>query len=160
MAANLGTGNDRRSVNVDLNIVPFIDLMSCLTAFLLVTAVWVDIAQLDTKPIGRNGEVPPTKIPQLSILVDAEGIWVGESQFGAIQHIDGHDWGALDLTLTAHKTGPTFVDRGDVQLAAESRPGHEVLYQELITAMDIAHRAGFRDVGLTDPEGLETRPQL
>jgi biopolymer transport protein ExbD len=45
MGQALGTG-DKKSVNLDLNIVPFIDLMSCLTAFLLVTAVWVNIAQL------------------------------------------------------------------------------------------------------------------
>ena len=49
MGAALGTG-DKKSVNVDLNIVPFIDLMSCLTAFLLVTAVWVNIAQINIAP--------------------------------------------------------------------------------------------------------------
>ena len=46
MGAAIGTG-DKKSVNVELNIVPFIDLMSCLTAFLLVTAVWVNIAQIN-----------------------------------------------------------------------------------------------------------------
>ena len=56
MAANLGNGSDKRSVNVDLNIIPFIDLMSCLVAFLLVTAVWVNTARLDTKPVGRGGD--------------------------------------------------------------------------------------------------------
>ena len=51
MAASIGTG-DKKSVNVELNIVPFIDLMSCLTAFLLVTAVWVNIAQINIQPKG------------------------------------------------------------------------------------------------------------
>jgi biopolymer transport protein TolR len=160
MAANFGSGNDRRSVNVDLNIIPFIDLMSCLVAFLLVTAVWVNTARLDTKPVGRAADGIKTKVVQLSVLVDADAIWVGESETGAIQRIDGHDWSALDATLAAHKAGPAFADRSDLQLAVESRTGREVSYQEMITAMDIAHRAGFADVGITDTAGLETRPVL
>jgi biopolymer transport protein ExbD len=162
MAANLGSGSDRRNVNVELNIVPFIDLMSCLVAFLLVTAVWVNTARLDTKPVGRahkDGPVQPPD-PKLSVLVEADGIWVGESVTGQLQHIDGRDWMALDATLAAHKAGATFIDRSDLELAVESRRGAEVTYQDMITAMDIAHRAGFADVGITDPQGLETRPVL
>jgi len=161
MGANFGAGNERRNVNVDLNIVPFIDLMSCLVAFLLVTAVWINIARVDTKPVGKSQlGVKEQKPPQLSVLVDADGIWVGESALGQIQHIEGHDWAKLDATLELHKTGPIFVDRNDMELAAESLPGHEVSYQDLITAMDIAHRAGFADVGITDPNGLTTRPVM
>jgi len=33
-------------------------------------------------------------------------------------------------------------------------------YQELVAAMDVAVKAGFIDVGLTDPEGLSARPSL
>jgi len=162
MGANLGTGSGQRNYNVELNLVPFIDLMSCMTAFLLVTAVWVNIAQVDTKARGRNiaGVEKVTKDPQLSVLVDADGFWVGESPSGAIQHIEGHDWDVLDATLAAHKADPAFIDRSDLQLAAESVAGREVSYQDLIRAMDIAHRVGFVDVGISDPNGLETRPVL
>ena len=99
-------------------------------------------------------------VPQLSVLVDAEGIWVGESVSKQIQHIEGHDWSALDATLAAHKADPAYIDRTDLQLAVESQRGREVSYQEMITAMDIAHRVGFGNVGITDPAGLETRPVL
>jgi len=54
MGASLGTGDGKKSLNVELNIVPFIDLMSCLTAFLLVTAVWVNIAQINIQPKGKT----------------------------------------------------------------------------------------------------------
>lgn len=162
MGVNFGTGDDKRNVNIEMNLVPFIDLMSCLTAFLLVTAVWVNIAQVNTKPVGRKADITtviPPREPRLSVLLDAEGIWVGEAMSGEIQHIVGHDWFALNVTLAAHKNG-TFIDRADLQLAAESVAGREVRYQDLITAMDVAHRAGFADVGITDPKGLETRPML
>jgi len=36
MGAAIDTGGNKKSFDVELNIVPFIDLMSCLTAFLLV----------------------------------------------------------------------------------------------------------------------------
>jgi len=160
MAAAIGTG-DKKSVNIDLNIVPFIDLMSCLTAFLLVTAVWVNIAQMDTKPRGKAvGEPQPPKA-ELSVLIEDDGIWVGQSEGdGAMQHISGHDWDALRTTLAAHKAGPAFVDRNDIQVAADSTPGHVVQYQTLVTAMDIAYQVGFVDVGLSDAAGLAARPML
>lgn len=162
MGANIGTGDGKRSVNVELNLVPFIDLMSCLTAFLLVTAVWVNIARMDTRARGQSkaGIEPDTKDPMLSVLVDAEGIWVGEAPGGGIEHITGHDWTALSATLAAHKAGPVFIDRTVLQLAAESTRDKVVPYQDLISAMDIAHQVGFTDVGISDPAGLTTRPTL
>jgi biopolymer transport protein ExbD len=36
-----------KGVDVDINLVPFIDLMSCLVAFLLVTAVWSQMARIN-----------------------------------------------------------------------------------------------------------------
>ena len=37
---------DGRDVNVELNLVPFIDLLSTCILFLLVTVVWVEISQM------------------------------------------------------------------------------------------------------------------
>jgi biopolymer transport protein ExbD len=164
MGANLGSGSDgdKRSVNVELNIIPFIDLMSCLTAFLLVTAVWINVAQMDATPRGKAaaGE-PMVPKPELSVLIEHDGIWVGQSQAdGAMQHISGHDWAALRTMLAAFKAGPVFVDRADLQLAAESTPDKVVHYQAMITAMDVAYQVGFVDVGLSDAGGLAVRPVL
>ena len=57
MGADLDTGK-KGSRNVNLNIVPFIDLMSCLTAFLLVTAVWSNLSQIDIEAKGGVMAVP------------------------------------------------------------------------------------------------------
>ena len=53
------SGGGSKKVDVHLNIIPFIDLMTVLTAFLLVTAVWTNLAQISIKPkgIGRNAGV-------------------------------------------------------------------------------------------------------
>jgi len=167
MGAALGTG-DTRAVNVELNLVPFIDLMSCLTAFLLVTAVWINIAQLEIKPAGRSREVYCLDIicdgPKLSVLITANEIWVGVSRVNEFQKIPrlatGYDWARLESALKQHKASAFFDDRTGIEIAAESTAAHPIAYQALIATMDIAVKSGFPDVGLSDPRGLSARPTL
>ena len=167
MGQALGTA-DKKSVNIDLNIIPFIDVMSCLTAFLLVTAVWIGIAQLETKPAGRAPGQPcldgDCAEPRLSVLIDPDEIWVGVSRVNEFQKIPrtaaGHDWGKLEETLKQQKASAFFDHKTDIEIAAASSAGRPVVYQELIAAMDLAIKTGFVDVGITDPQGLSARPEL
>jgi len=167
MGAAIGAG-DKKSVNVDLNVTPFIDLLSCLTAFLLVTAVWVNIAQINIQPKGKTRDT--TNVQQddehvtLSVLVQADRIWVGLSRVNEFQEIskkgDDQDWEKFETTLKEHKASAFFADRTDIEVAAESTSQSVVKYQDIIHAMDIAVKVGFVDVGLTDPNGLAARPSL
>src|SRR5436305_5428973 len=169
MGANIDTGGgDKRSVNVDINIVPFIDLMSCLTAFLLVTAVWVNIAQINIQPKGKTRDTQNVQQDDehvtLSVLVQADKIWVGLSRVNEFQEIpkkgDQQDWEKFETTLKEHKASAIFADRTDIEVAAESTTQSPVEYQDVIHAMDVAIKVGFIDVGLTDPAGLAARPSL
>jgi biopolymer transport protein ExbD len=169
MGAAIGA-DDKKSVNVELNIVPFIDLMSCLTAFLLVTAVWVQIAQLDLKPKGKSRD--PSQIKEneekvvLSVLIQHDNIWLVQSRIGEQQSIPRTGdaaayWGTFKASLEELKKGAFFVDRSDLELAAESISDESaVLYQDIIQAMDIAKAVGFSDIGLTDRDGLTAKPTL
>jgi biopolymer transport protein ExbD len=168
MGAAVGTGDGKGSVNVELNIVPFIDLMSCLTAFLLVTAVWVNIAQINISPKGKNRDTQQVQQDDehvtLSVLVQSDRIWVGLSRVNEFQEIpkkgEEHDWEKLETTLKEHKSSAFFADRSDIEVAAESTSQSPVDYQSVIHAMDLAVKTGFIDVGLTDPAGLAARPQM
>jgi biopolymer transport protein ExbD len=177
MGAAVGTGEGGvKSVNVELNIVPFIDLMSCLTAFLLVTAAWVNIAQINIQPKGKTRDTSDVQIDDerivLSVLVQADRIWVGLSRVNEFQEIpkkqDGtQDWDKLETTLKEHKAN-LFKDRNDLEIAGESTLTQPVKYQDIIQAMDIALKVEctacpvrkFYDVGLSDPMGLSARPSL
>ncbi|RMH42986.1 MAG: biopolymer transporter ExbD [Deltaproteobacteria bacterium] len=156
-------GKGKREVNVELNVVPFIDLMSCLTAFLLVTAVWTNLAQISIKPkgIGRDAEKmldeePPANI---SVLLTKEDMWVGVSGLqGDRQQIKNlgegqYDWEAFEKVLGELKQDARFSRRQDIELAAED----EVSYENIIAAMDSAIASGFRDVGYVDPQSLSVR---
>jgi len=168
MGAAVGT-DTKGSVNVELNIVPFIDLMSCLTAFLLVAAVWVNIAQINIQPKGKTRDTSnvqeDNETVTLSVLVQADKIWVGLSRVNEFQDIPKlasgeHDWDKFETTVKQHKTSAFFADRADIEIAAESTSGSPVKYQDVIHAMDVAVKVGFIDVGLSDPNGLAARLQL
>lgn len=168
MGAAVGTGGGKGDVNVELNIVPFIDLMSCLTAFLLVTAVWVNIAQINIQPKGKSRDTTTVTDPDeqvtLSVLVQSDRIWVGLSRVNEFQEIpkkgDEHDWDKFETTLKEHKSSAFFADRTGIEIAGESTTQSPVEYKSVIRAMDLAVKVGFIDVGLTDPAGLAARPQM
>jgi biopolymer transport protein ExbD len=168
MAQALGT-DQKNSVNVDVNIIPFIDLMSCLTAFLLVAAVWVNIAQLQNHPQGKARDAPPCidtecDPPIVSVLLEGDDIWIGVSRVDDFQRIPktatGYDWAKLEETLRAHKQSAILADRDVLELAGASSDEHPVDYQSLIAAMDVAVKAGWGHVGVTEPRGLTAQPRL
>lgn len=161
MGASLGASAGKSSVDIELNIIPFIDLMSVLASFLLATAVWVDNTQIPSSlRTGRVEAVEP--LPTISVLVQAERIWIGATG-GDVSTVEkgsdgAFDWTDFEAKLAAHKTSAAFIDRADVEIAAESTATAVVSYQELVAAMDHAKLAGFTDPGVSDPSFLSNRP--
>jgi biopolymer transport protein ExbD len=159
MGATVGTDNEG-SVDVEVNVVPFIDLMSCLTAFLLVTAVWSQHAQINIKPkgLGRDATQPLDEQIDVnaSVLLTKNEIWVGLT-LGDRRQIrnDGerYDWQGLEETLKEFKEMPVFANRQDIEIAAED----DVDYQTVISAMDTAIATQFLDIGFVDPQSLSVR---
>jgi len=73
--ATIGTGptaGGRRELNHELALVPFIDFLLCLVAFLLVTAVWSQMARLeaDAKVPGALGADPSAPATELHVTVN------------------------------------------------------------------------------------------
>ncbi len=150
-----------KGVDVEINLVPFIDLMSCLVAFLLVTAAWTNLAQMPVKPkgVGRDAEknMPTEKPLNISMLVAKDQVWLGTTA-GDLRQIkkegDDYKWSELADTLNEFKTSiVVFKDREDIELAAEDG----VTYQTIISAMDTAIHKGFKDVGFVDPNSLSVK---
>lgn len=167
MGAAIDTG-DKKSLNVELNIVPFIDLMSCLTAFLLVTAVWSEIARITIQPKGKNRASEPVETePQakISVLIQPDSIYVGVSSAPidpliAKKNNNEYDWDAFKGKLVELRKESVFDGRKDIEIAAESTAQSKVAYKEIIRAMDIAAQAGFDGVGLSEASSLSAPPSL
>ena len=99
------------------------------------------------------------------MLVQQDKIWIGapriaETGFDPLPRTADPeaDWRLFEEKLKGWKTN-YFSERTDIEIAAESNVQHPVKYQDLVSAMDHAIKAGFLDVGLTDPAGLSARPQ-
>src|SRR5688500_12090200 len=104
--------SDQTAVDVNLHVIPLIDLMTCITAILIVTAVWTKFAQINSKPKGLGREA--TKLQEenkvfASILVSENEIWVGHTadvpiRIGKVG--DKQDWVGLRKVLDGFRADP------------------------------------------------------
>jgi biopolymer transport protein TolR len=147
---NPGSG-EKKSLSADLNLVPYIDLLTCMVAFLLITAVWTQLAQLNVQQRGPgadgDGTPPMTKIV---LLVGEEGfnLLVGDERQSLPKQAGAYDFAALARNLKQAKQN--HPDKDDLQIAAEDT----VIFEPLTQTMDTAIAAGFPLVSLTDAGGV------
>lgn len=153
MSVSLEPGEDggRKSVDLHLNLVPFIDMMSCLVAFLLITAVWSNVTQLHVSP-RPDGVSAAAGEPELglAILIARDAHFVGRSD-GTILRIPLVD-GARDWTAVAGSLPELATLRG-VDIAAEDG----VDYQTIVATMDLTVARGYDEVALVAPSALARR---
>ncbi|HEY1813936.1 MAG TPA: biopolymer transporter ExbD [Kofleriaceae bacterium] len=153
MAQVVGTGK-KGATNFELNVVPFVDVMSCLIAFLLVTAVWVNTANLQNTAQGRGRDDPnPKEPPTLAILLTHDAIRVEARPTGEARQLAAFDWRHLEAAMKEIDPAPAG-ETPRVEIAAESTTADPISYQQLIAAMDTSVRAGFASVGVVDPRSL------
>jgi biopolymer transport protein ExbD len=135
----------RRSLSADLNLVPYIDLLTCMVAFLLITAVWAQLAQLKTSqrsPGSGEDETPPG--PKIEVLVEPDTINVViDNERQVLPDKNGQpDNDGLGALLK--KAKGQFPDKDDVQIASTDA----VLFERLTDVMDRTIAAGFPSVSL------------
>src|SRR5579864_8883377 len=75
-AAPTPTGKGgKKPLDAAINLVPFIDLLSCCISFLLITAVWTQLARMDVQQKGQGaaGSESENKDPQVNLTVFVNG---------------------------------------------------------------------------------------
>jgi biopolymer transport protein TolR len=152
VAVETGGKAGKKSVNADLNLVPYIDLLTCMVAFLLITAVWSQLARLEAhqKGQGQAGEeTPPEKIVKLVVVVNGEGynLVAGDDQQPIPKRGDQYDLEKLGNELKKFKDA--HPDKTDIQVASEDT----IKFEVLVKTMDIALTARFPDISLIDAGG-------
>lgn len=145
-------GSKGRKVNVELNLVPFIDLMSVLITFLLLSAVWVQInmIQMGTSFYSqRDDQSPPPVPPPFSDVV----LKVDVKQAGYVLTVgkqvmslpnQGIEFDDVGLMAQLQKAKQTYPGKTDGVLAV----GDELPYERMVFAMDIMLKAGFPTISL------------
>jgi biopolymer transport protein ExbD len=144
-----GGKSHRKSLNVDLNLVPYIDLLTCMVAFLLITAVWTQLARLSAaqKGQGQAGEETPPELQlKIVVVVNQEGfnVVVGQDQTPIPKRGAEYDFEKLGVELK--KAKDSHPDKNDIQVASED----QVVFDTLIRTMDTALSSRFPDISLID----------
>ena len=138
----------RKSLDAALNLVPFIDLLSCCLAFLLITAVWVNLSQVPVRhgSSAPGGDTPPPTVTlTLSITPDA---YVLERSTGERTQLAARE-GDLDyqgLATAIQAVKRELPEKGDITV----RSSDGVVYDRLIKTIDVLRAAQFPDVSVTD----------
>jgi biopolymer transport protein ExbD len=107
---DVGGRSGRRELNHDLPLVPFIDFLLCIVAFLLVTAVWSQMARLEAnaKVPGLKEGTPAEPSPELHV-----------------------DMRSRDRFVLAWRQGSTLLAEEEVPRERVAAGGGEVRYPEL-----------------------------
>ncbi|MEM9694980.1 MAG: biopolymer transporter ExbD [Myxococcota bacterium] len=106
-----GGGGGKRSVNQDINMIPFIDLLMVTIAFLLITAVWVTYSRMNA-----NAQIPGPPNPDVEVTPQTPE---------KILHLHIHD---EDFALV-WKQGSTVVS--ETKVTKPSDTGDLIKYTEL-----------------------------
>ena len=154
MGVSVDTGGKggKKPLNADLNLVPYIDLLTCMVAFLLITAVWSQLARLEAhqKGQGQAGEeTPPEKVFKLVVLVNDSGfnLVADQDQQPIPKKGDAYDYEKLADELK--KIKDTHADKTDIQVASDDA----IKFETLVKTMDTALSARFPDISLIDSGG-------
>ena len=76
--AGISVGPDkagRRRLDQDVPLLPFVDLLVCLIAFLMVTAVWARLSRLESSALAPGGATGPSTEPakELHLVASSSG---------------------------------------------------------------------------------------
>ncbi len=141
-----------REVWADPELVPFIDMLVVCCCFLLMSAALLQTAVIEISlPTTTGHSAESTMTPQagelnLSLIITDEGLRVGGA--GAILPLipkkrDKFDWDKLTETLKDVKK--EYPDQASIIIISEP----EIVYDNIIHAMDVCVVEGFPDIALS-----------
>jgi biopolymer transport protein ExbD len=137
----------KKELDAELNLVPFIDLLSCCISFLLITAVWTQIAGLQ---VASSGGPPDQQKEQqtidIKLALTEKGY--GLQMAGAtidIPKINGTQGPEYDKKTLVEKLKTLKASLPDQQ-AITVQPQDDVAYEDLVATVDTCVGNQLRDV--------------
>ena len=147
-----GRSSGKKNLNVDLNLVPFIDLLTCLICFLLMAAVWIQIGKISVSQSGQGAptEQTPEERERLNLVVAVtpQGFLIT----GNGQTLEGGDILKKDNQYDFERLGTKlkeihglFPDKSDIVVMSED----SINYQDLINTMDVCLANEFPNISVS-----------
>jgi len=145
--ASVDTGGD--GPNVEVNIVPFVDLMSVLITFLLLTAVWTQVSmiQIGSSIYGKQQEgnapkMEEEKVLRLDVVKDGYKLRFGDREFKFPKLKGQYDKKQLKAALLDIKEKNP--EKKDAMISVQENLSFEVF----IGGMDILLDSKFPNIGV------------
>lgn len=139
MAGGLDLGTSQRGgkkpLDTAINLVPFIDLMACTIAFLIMTAVWTQTGRLEIAEGGAGPSTTDAAAPFVVVLTPSE-LTVGSDKI-PVQRNQGR----LDITKLSERL--RVVDRTS---PITIRAADDVAYDDLVRVVDACAGAKLQPV--------------
>lgn len=137
--------------NVDLNLVPFIDLMSVLITFLLISAIWVQVSLIQIgsslyakKTTDQEMEILPDMDIPFRIDVRSEGYRIVIASQSVTVPKLGELYDEETLLARLNQIKASYPDKTDAVITMED----QIAYNELIRGMDLLIQAGFPSIAV------------
>ena len=150
--ADIQQSGGGRKKNFEPNLVPFIDLMSVLITFLLITAVWTQVSmiQIGTSIYGKRQEnTPPPPIPEhsdvvLKLDIRPSGYTLTIAKQVIQIPLANGDYDEANLVGQLEKAKQQYPNKQDGAIAMAD----ELPYERLIRGMDAMLKAGFPTISV------------
>lgn len=142
----------RKSLDAAINLVPFIDLLSCCLSFLLITAVWTQLAAVPVTHASPGRGDPSDAPPEVSLLllIGPDGFLLTRSTGESLQlsrKSEKLDLGGLEAAMRRVKQ--EYPDKRDITV----RSTDGISYDELIKTIDTLRLAQFPQVQVSGAAG-------
>ena len=142
----------RKNIEFELNLIPFIDMLSACLSFLLLTAVWSYIGSIDThQAIGSESTSgannPPSLVMQMekdnSLTIDLKDLKTQHRRFEIRSQQGKIDWTKTEKLIQSIKGKYPQLETSVVM----AKPG--VSYGDTIKAVDTLKKNEFKSVGIS-----------
>ncbi len=152
VSVNVPAAGGKKSLDAELNLVPFIDLLVCCICFLLITAVWVQLSAIPTSPRpprSPGAEVDRRADPPL-VLVGSDGytMLVAGERILIPRQGSVYDEVRLARELRSLRARTPASEGAAANLTVAAEDG--IAVRQVIRAMDLARGNGFVALRLTD----------
>ena len=153
MGVSVDTGGKggKKPLTADLNLVPYIDLLTCMVSFLLITAVWTHLARLEVKQKAQSTAAteetpPPEEQVKLSVTVSDTGFEVFENEERMELPLKSGEYDYAGLGSKLKTLKEAHPDKNDIQVASRD----SIKFEILVRTMDTALAERFPDIALID----------
>ncbi len=150
-----GSNSSGRNTEVDVNLVPFIDLMSVLITFLLITAVWTQVSmiQLGSSIYGKKTSdqiTPPPPVADIPLRLDIKDfgfrLIVGKDKFKFLKK--NGEWDTAELAEQLKVVRKMYPEKTDATITVDN----EIPYEKMILGMDVLLASEFISISIATVE--------